>query len=213
MPHKSAAAELVDELSDAARTLGADNCVVPDGRRLIGHNTDGDGFVGSLRHDAGFDPDGRSCVVLGAGGAARAVVLALAGAGAAEVVVVNRTPDRAVSTAELAGAVGRVGSPDDLAGALAGADLVVNATSVGMGGAGCPLDIALLGPRHLVADLVYHPVVTPLLEGAAAQGAAVLDGVGMLVRQGAVAFERWTGRPAPVEAMNRAARAALAADR
>jgi len=182
---------------------------VPEGRRLIGHNTDGDGFVASLVHDAGFDPTGRSCLVLGAGGAARAVVLALAGAGAAEVVVVNRTADRAESTAALAGAVGRVGTVDDIARAA----LVVNATSVGMGGVGCPIDLALLGPGHLVADLVYHPVVTPLLEGAGRQGAAVLDGVGMLVRQGATAFELWTGQAAPIDAMNRAARAALAAAR
>jgi shikimate dehydrogenase len=206
MPHKSATASMVDELSDAARRLGAVNCVVLDGRRLVGHNTDGAGFVASLVHDAGFDPAGRRCVVLGAGGAARAVVLALATSGAADVVVVNRTPDRAASTAALAGAVGRVGTVDD----LAAAGLAVNATSVGMGGEGCPVDPDRLDPRHLVADLVYHPVVTPLLDGARSRGASVLDGVGMLVRQGAIAFELWTGRPAPVEAMSAAARAALA---
>jgi len=209
MPHKTATAHLVDELTDAARTLDAVNCVVRDGQRLVGHNTDGAGFVASLADDAGFDPAGRSCLVLGAGGAARAVVLALAGAGAAEVVVVNRTAERAAATAALAGPLGRVGSAADVSAAA----LVVNATSVGMGGQGCPLDPDGLGPGQLVADLVYHPVSTPLLQAAAARGAGVLDGVGMLVHQGAVALELWTGRTAPVAAMSAAARAALASGR
>jgi shikimate dehydrogenase len=208
MPHKSETARLVDELSDAARILDAVNCVVRDGRRLVGHNTDGAGFVASLINDAGFDPAGERCLVLGAGGAARAVVLALAQAGAAEVVVVNRTPDRAAATAALAPTVGRVGTVADAADVA----LVVNATSVGMGGEGCPIDPALVGAGQLVADLVYHPVSTPLLQAAEARGAAVLDGVGMLVRQGAVAFELWTGQTAPVAAMAAAARAALDSD-
>jgi shikimate dehydrogenase len=208
MPHKTETARLVDELSDSARALGAVNCVVRDGDRLVGHNTDGAGFVASLVGDAGFDPAGRRCVVLGAGGAARAVVLALAEAGASEVIVVNRTPERAASTALLAPGVGRVGVVGDAVEAA----LVVNATSVGMGGAGCPIDPALLGVGQLVADLVYHPVSTPLLRAATARGAGVLDGVGMLVRQGAVAFELWTAQPAPVAVMAAAARAALDAD-
>ena len=205
MPHKTETARLVDELSDAAQVLGAVNCVARDGDRLVGHNTDGAGFVASLVGDAGFDPAGQRCVVLGAGGAARAVVLALAEAGASEVIVVNRTPERAAATARLAGAAGRVGAVADAADAA----LVVNATSVGMGGEGCPIDPHLLAAGQLVADLVYHPVSTPLLQAAAARGAAVLDGVGMLVRQGAVAFELWTGHTAPVVAMAAAARAAL----
>ena len=209
MPHKTAAAKLVDELTSSARTLGAVNCVARDGRRLIGHNTDGAGFIASLTHDAGFAPAGRSCLVLGSGGAARAVVLALAEAGADEVIVVNRTRERAELTAGLAGRAGRVGSAAD----AGRADLVVNATSVGMGGKGCPIDAELLGSGHLVADLVYHPVSTPLLEQARLRGAATLDGVGMLVHQGAVAFELWTGRPAPLEVMASSARAALAPDR
>jgi shikimate dehydrogenase len=208
MPHKTETARMVDELSDSARALGAVNCVVRDGDRLVGHNTDGAGFVASLVGDAGFDPAGQRCVVLGAGGAARAVVLALAEAGASEVVVVNRNPERAASTALLAPGVGRVGVVGDAVEAA----LVVNATSVGMGGAGCPIDPALLGVGQLVADLVYHPVSTPLLRAAAARGAGVLDGVGMLVRQGAVAFKLWTAQPAPVAVMVAAARAALDAD-
>jgi len=209
MPHKTTTARLVDELTASARALDAVNCVVRDDGRLVGHNTDGAGFVASLAHDAGFDPQGRFCLVLGAGGAARAVVLALAESGAAEVCVVNRTADRAETTTRLAGPVGRVGVADD----ARRADLIVNATSVGMGGRGCPIEPDLLGPGQLVADLVYHPVTTPLLEAARARGAATLDGVGMLVHQGAMAFELWTGRPAPVTAMTVAARAALAPNR
>jgi shikimate dehydrogenase len=211
MPHKTAVADHLDaqpwgELSDTARRLRAVNCVVPDGDRLVGHNTDGAGFVASLGADAGFSPQGARCVVLGAGGAARALILALAGAGAAEVVVVNRSPDRAAEAAALAGPVGRVGAFGG-SDVLAGADLVVNATSVGMDGRSCPVDPEGLGATMLVADIVMQPPDTPLLQAAAASGAATLAGLGMLARQAAVAFELWTGQDAPVEVMVRAAEA------
>ena len=181
-----------------------------DGDRLIGHNTDGAGFVSSLRIGAGFDPAGRRCVVLGAGGAARAVVLALAEAGAAEVVVVNRSPDRAADAAELAGAIGRIAETSALAAPLADADLLVNATPVGMDAISTPVDAALLDvlpDGALVADLVYQPLVTPLLGLAAGRGLATLDGLGMLVYQAAEAFERWTATAAPVVEMRRAGEA------
>jgi shikimate dehydrogenase len=198
MPHKADVAAAVDERSDAVAALGAANCVVPaGGGRLRGESTDGDGFLRSLA-DAGVAVDGKRCVVLGAGGAARAVVLALAGAGAAGVSVVNRTEANAQRAAELAGAVGEVGS----AVAVADADLVVNATSVGMGdGGGLPLDPAALGAGQVVADLVYQPVQTPLLAAAADAGCTTVDGLGMLLHQAALAFERWTGEPAPLAAM------------
>ncbi|MGH9266024.1 MAG: shikimate dehydrogenase family protein, partial [Acidimicrobiales bacterium] len=130
IPHKAAALAEVDEVTPAARAVGAVNTVVPreDGR-LLGENTDGAGFLASLV-DEGFDPAGRRCAVVGAGGAARAVVHALAGAGAREVLVVNRSPERAAVTAALAGAAGRVGVASD----LKGADLVVNATPLGLAG-------------------------------------------------------------------------------
>jgi shikimate dehydrogenase len=204
MPHKTDVARLVDELTPHAARLDAVNCVVPDGDRLVGHNTDGAGFVASLRHDRGYEVDGRRCLVLGAGGAARAVVLALADAGAAEVVVVNRSADRARSAADLAGAVGRAEPVDAVPTLVAGADLLVNATSVGMDGSSLPLPLEALDrlpTDALVADLIYRPAETPLLAAAAARGRTALNGEGMLVYQAAEAFERWTGSPDPVAVM------------
>jgi shikimate dehydrogenase len=208
LPHKAAVAAEVDELSAAAAAVGAVNTVVPlaDGR-LRGDNTDGAGFLASLA-DEGFEPAGRRCLVIGAGGAARAVVHALAQAGAAEVVVVNRSPARADETAALAGAAGRVGSPAD----AAGADLVVNATPLGLAGAdpaALPLDPALLGPGQLVVDLVPNPAITAWMVAARERGAAVAGGLGMLVHQGALAFELWTGRRPPLGVMRAAAVHAL----
>lgn len=203
MPHKDAVVGLVDELSEDARLLGAVNCVTPRDGRLVGDNTDGAGFVASLT-DAGVTVDGRSCVVVGAGGAARAVVLALRRAGAGSVTIVNRTAARAEQAAALAGSVGRVGSVGD----VAHADLVVNATSVGMAGStATPFDVGLLrvDDPPVVADLVYEPLVTPLLAAAAEAGAVTVDGLGMLVHQAAVAFESWTGLAPPVAAMRAAA--------
>jgi shikimate dehydrogenase len=206
IPHKAAALAAVDEMSDAARAIGAVNTVVPVGDgRLRGENTDGAGFLASLA-DEGFDPAGRRCAVVGAGGAARAVVHALAGAGAAEVVVVNRTATRAEDVAALAGPAGRVGTAAD----LAGVDLVVNATPLGLPGSDAlPFDPDLVGSGQLVADLIPNPAVTPLMRAAGERGARVAGGLGMLVHQGALAFELWTGRPAPVGVMRAAALHAL----
>lgn len=208
LPHKASALVEVDEATAAARAIGAVNTIVPveDGR-LRGDNTDGAGFLATLAEE-GFDPAGRTCAVLGAGGAARAVVHALAGAGAAEVVVVNRTPERGVETAALAGGAGRPGG----AGELGGVDLVVNATPLGLAGrdpATLPVDPTVLRRGQLLVDLVPNPAVTPLMRAAAGRGVRVAGGLGMLVHQGALAFELWTGRPAPVEVMRAAAAGAL----
>ena len=214
MPHKADVAALVSENSAVAARLGAVNCVVSADGLLRGENTDGAGFLASLARGAEFDPAGRRCVVIGAGGAARAVVLTLAEAGAAEVVVLNRTPERAVAAAELAGAVGRsvaIGA-DDMEAVVGQADLVVNATPVGMTGAASgagagvgAVDPDLLHPGQVAADLVYVPRPTPWLAAAAARGAVAVDGLGMLVHQAALQIELWTGVPAPVEAMWEAA--------
>ena len=206
IPHKAAALDAVDEVTDAACAIGAVNTVVPTaGGRLRGENTDGAGFLASMA-DEGFDPDARVCAVLGAGGAARAVVHALAGAGAGEVVVIARTPARAEATAALAGATGRVGVAAD----VTGADLIVNATPLGLAGSqDLPVDPELLREGQLVVDLVPNPAVTPLMRAAGERGARVAGGLGMLVHQGALAFELWTGRPAPVGVMRAAAVRAL----
>lgn len=207
MPHKEAAHDAVDVCDPAAAALRSVNTVVPlpDGR-LAGHSTDGAGFVESLRLDAGVEVAGLRAVVIGAGGAGRAVIDALARAGAAEVVVVNRSVDRAVAVVALGAGRGRLGSLDD----IPQADLVVNATSVGMGSADLPLDESLLRPGQVVADLVYHPLETALLRAAARAGARPIDGLGMLVHQAAHAFRLWTGVRPPVAVMRAAAMAELA---
>ncbi|HEX4174979.1 MAG TPA: shikimate dehydrogenase [Acidimicrobiales bacterium] len=218
MPHKADVAGLVDECSDVARQLTAVNCVHQQEGRLYGTNTDGEGFLSSLARGAAFEPIGKRCVVIGAGGAARAVVLALARAGASDVGVVNRTPQRAFDAAALAGDAGTVVDLTEgaIGEAVAVAHLVVNATPVGMegaeAGAGGPTEwlVApdLLGPGQVATDLVYVPRQTPGLTEAAAAGARTLDGLGMLVHQAAAQLLLWTGATPPVEAMWEAAEAA-----
>jgi shikimate dehydrogenase len=219
MPHKEAVAALVDRSTPVATRLDAVNCVTLASGELVGSNTDGEGFVAALRHGNGFEPRGKRCLVVGAGGAARAVILALAEAGAAEVIVVNRTESKANVAAALAGPVGRVGRPEE-AGT---ADLVVNATPAGMGqpqrrGAGAdpqaepfPVDPAYLVAGQVVVDLVYHPAVTPWLLAARGRGAVTHNGLGMLVHQAAVQLRSWTGDEPPVAAMWQAATSALGA--
>jgi shikimate dehydrogenase len=206
MPHKQAVADAVDWLTPDAQALDAVNTVVlGEGRRLVGHNTDGAGFVDSLVVDSGISLAGLRCAVLGAGGAGRAVVRALAGAGAAEVVVVNRTPAAAERAVALAGDVGRLGTTLD----LADADLVVNATPLGMGAdRSLPCDPeALGGAGQVVVDLVYDPPETAWIAAARARGIRVVGGLGMLVHQAAHAFTLWTGVEAPLAAMRAAAEA------
>ncbi len=212
MPHKSAIVASMDDLSDTASALGSVNCVVNGSDGLVGHNTDGAGFLGGLRDDFGFDPAGKSCAVLGAGGAARAVVLALAEAGAGSVVVVNRTAERAEAAAGLAGSVGSAGPVQR----IEDADLVINATPIGMAGGSTdrrgelPCDLSLLQSSQIVAELIYHPARTALMAGAAARGCRTSNGVSMLVHQAAAAFQLWTQEAAPIDTMRSAAMAALA---
>ena len=210
MPHKATVPAHLDRVEDDAVALGAVNCILRDGDALVGANTDGQGLVDALVA-AGIDPAGRRALVLGAGGAARAVVRALAAAGVVELGVANRTPERAEATLALGGPVARLAEPGD-AGDF---DLVVNATSVGMGvaaeAAELPVPPEVLHDGQVVVDLVYEPLETGLLAAARRCGATAVDGVGMLVHQAAHAFGRWTGVEAPVAAMDAAAREALRA--
>ena len=215
MPHKDGAAALVDRLTPAAKALGAVNCVAREGTVLVGDNTDGAGFIDALRQDEGFEPRGRPCAVLGAGGAARAIVHALAQAGAADVVVVNRTAGRGEEAAAMADGTGRVGTADD----VRTVDLVVNATPVGMprigaaaddGDGELPIDPDVLRPGQVVVDLVYVPPQTLLLREARKRGATAVNGLGMLVHQAGHAFRRWTAQEPPLPAMSAAAIAAVA---
>lgn len=209
MPHKEAVIPALDALSDDAAALGAVNCIAigPDGTR--GLNTDGVGLVDALRVENGIEITGRRCVVIGAGGAGRSVARALGAAGAADVAIVNRTAAKAAAAAELAGRVGRVGE----ASSVATADLIVNATPIGMGGAapGSPVAAEGLRSDQVVVDLVYHPATTQLLADATAAGATAVNGLGMLVHQAGHAFQAWTGIEAPIAEMRAGALAALAA--
>jgi shikimate dehydrogenase len=203
MPHKHDAAQRCDELTDRARRLASVNTVTVSERgTLHGDSTDGEGFVRSLR-EAGHDVDGARVLLIGAGGAARAVGLALADAGA-KVEVTARRSDAAVEAARLwSGDVVAWDARDD---AAAAATIVVNATSIGMeGDPSLPIAAAVVRAGTVYADLVYHPHVTPLLAAARSAGAPVVGGLGMLVFQAALQVERWTGQAAPVAAMRAAA--------
>jgi len=198
VPHKVAAHDLAHERSQAAESIGAANTLTFADGRIAADNTDAGGFLDALEEP----PGGKRALVLGAGGSARAVVWALVQAGAAEVSVLNRTPDRA---AALAGALGA--RKVDRAEA---ADLLVNCTSVGLGnGAGMEEAVAELGlgaiePPATVVDLVYGPETAPVAAWAAAAGSRVVGGLEVLVRQGARSFELWTGHEAPIEVMRQA---------
>lgn len=217
VPHKQAVMPHLDAISDAARAIGAVNTIVVQEDRLIGHNTDGDGFLAALL-ESGLAPHGRRALVLGAGGAARAIVYALAQSGC-EITLHNRTVGRAVQLAHdmqdaTAGApVTWVPVSTALADLdLAQFDLLVNATPVGTWpqSDASPWPETLPMPPHwTVFDLVYNPADTRLLAQARAAGATAVGGLGMLVYQGVLAFERWTGHAAPIEIMRAAAREAL----
>jgi shikimate dehydrogenase len=204
-PHKADVAAAVDEVDPAAHALRSVNTVVlRDDGSTLGASTDGAGFVDSLRAD-GVDVERARVVVLGAGGAARSIVDALGRAGAGEIVIVNRNPEHAAEAAALA-PVARVGVPDD----IVAADVLVNATTVGMGSDESPVDPAHLRPEVTVADIVYHPLETALLRAARAAGARTVDGLGMLVHQAVRQQELWTGvRPDPA-VLRAAAEAELA---
>lgn len=225
VPHKQAVMPLLDSVAPNARELGAVNALVierrEDGTATIGgYNTDADGFLSALR-SGGFEPgEGGRAVVVGAGGGARAVVFALLESGIGEVAVLNRTLERAQT---LVSDLGR--RPQNAAGLRAlpltsetliesarAADLLVNATTLGMwpqvNDSVWPEGVPV--PSHLtVFDLVYNPLMTRLLQQAQESGAHPIGGLGMLVHQGARAFELWTGHSPPVEVMRAAAENAL----
>lgn len=211
IPHKEAVLPLVDELTEDARAIGAVNTLRFQQGRITGHNTDAAGFLGALRA-AGFEPAGRRALVLGAGGSARAVVVALVRAGAA-VLLANRTAARATELAARFGPQAPGGEipvvpweADRLEKAARSADLLVNTTSLGMHPheAGCPpVPEEGLHSGLFVYDLIYNPLETELLRRARARGARGTHGAGMLAHQGALALEYWTGRPAPVALMAR----------
>ena len=218
VPHKEAVIPFLDEIDDWAAEAGAVNTIVNRQGRLTGHNTDGYGFLRALQQGGSFQPRGRRTLILGAGGAARGVVLALAREGVGYLTIANRTPDRAESLAQLARGRGIAAQAiplpgADLTEAAASAELIVNCTTIGMthgpGAADSPLLRQAIPVTALVYDLVYNPLETRLLREAAQIGAATLGGIQMLVYQGAASFELWHEQPAPVAVMLEAATRAM----
>lgn len=215
LPHKTAIVPLLDAIDPVVEGVGAANTIVrePDGR-LRGLNTDVGGFLRALVA-TGFEPQGRAVVLLGAGGAARGVGYGLIQAGIRSLVVANRTVERA--EALLADVLATTDADPyllaidpqhvDFRAAIAEADLLVNATSLGLDGTSLPIAPELIAPHVLAVDLIYH--TTPFLRAAAAHGAATQNGLEMLVQQGALAFEAWTALEAPVAVMRAAAEQAL----
>lgn len=211
IPHKEAAFESVDEFSPEARSIRAVNTIAPRKGVLVGHNTDGEGFVSSLREEAGEEPKGKRVGLVGVGGGAKAVAYALAQAGVAELHLFNRTEERARSLVSHLGALfqdvevlalGLQHLQPDILGQL---DILINATPVGMEPSHPPLfDYGILPEKLLVCDLIYRPPETPLLASARSRGCRILNGSGMLLYQGVRAFELWTGRKAPVSVMRQA---------
>lgn len=216
VPHKQAVMPLLDELSPEAARIGAVNTVAHRSGRLVGYNTDAAGFLASLRQ-VGVEAAGLRVVLLGAGGAARAIAFALVDAGVERLSIANRDAARAQRLADAVRRAARVGQeiealelrPEALAAPLGAAQLVVNATSAGMDGATSPLPPPLVPSAGVACDIIYNPPETPFLRSARAAGARTINGLGMLVHQAAEAFTIWTGRPAPLAEMVRAAESAL----
>jgi shikimate dehydrogenase len=207
MPHKTDVAELVDRLDPAARALRSVNTVSWDGDALVGSSTDGAGFVASL-DEAGVPVDGARVAIIGAGGAGRSIIDALARSGASDITVLNRSVENAERAASLA-TVASVGLLSD----VSRADIVVNATSVGMGDDDrLPCDPELLRDGQVVADLIYHPLETSWLRAALERGCRTVDGLGMLIHQAALQQRIWLGHDASIdtEVMRAAAESALA---
>lgn len=216
LPHKVAVIDFIDELAPSAAIIGAVNCVVNEGGRLIGENTDGKGFLASLQ--TVVDPRGKSVVVLGAGGASRAIAVETALAGAASITVVNRDETRGRAVAGLI-----AGKTPARAGFVAwtrdfvvpeSTDVLINATSIGLfpGVSDLPaVDLSSIRPGLVVADVIPNPPRTAFLSAVEARGARTLDGLGMLVNQGVIGIRLWTGRE-PDPAVMRDALEAIFAD-
>lgn len=209
IPHKVAVIEHLDGLGESARIIGAVNTVVRRGERLIGENTDGKGFVAALREIA--DPAGKRVVLLGAGGAARAVGVEMALAGAAEITVVNRSAPRGEEVAGIIDrqtpASGRYQPWERRYRLPEGTDIVINATSIGLfpDVEGMPdIDVDSLRPHMVVADGIPNPPLTPFLKAAQARGCCTTDGLGMLVNQGIITIRYWTGIDADASVMHKA---------
>jgi shikimate dehydrogenase len=211
IPHKVAIMEYLDDISEEAKHIGAVNTLVSDKGRWIGHNTDGIGYVRSLKEETGIQLKGTKVLVLGAGGAARSIAYALLQKEAGGCWIANRTYSRAEQLAVSLSVVGSTHALpwEDISRFAGDFDLIVNTTSVGMYPSvdQMPIAAALLDQfkeEAIVSDLIYNPRQTLLLQEAAKKGIKVHGGLGMFIYQGAYAFEYWTGEKAPTETMRKA---------
>lgn len=203
IPHKQAALALATSASDAARRIGAANTLTFDGAGgFHADNTDGAGFIENLRQNApNWTASDSPALLIGAGGATRAIVVALLDAGAPQILITNRTAQRATDLADAFGPRLRVFDWNDTPAMLAHAGLVVNTTALGMAGADeFPFSLTALRAGSLVTDIVYTPLETPFLAAAKAQGCQIVDGLGMLLHQAAPGFARWFGTAPQVDA-------------
>ena len=184
MPHKAKVFPLMDEISDSAQMLGVVNCIVNDGKKLKGYNTDGDGFLDAVAHDSGLNMVGKKVLIIGSGGSARSIIYSLSKAGVGEIAVINRTKKKALDALELAGPVARYVEEDKISEVAAEADLVVNATPIGMSDAGTttnfPIEPNLFSEGQLAVDLIYHPLSTPWMEALKNRKVEVYGGLSML---------------------------------
>lgn len=207
IPHKVKIMDYLDELDEEAKEIGAVNTVVNDRGKLIGYNTDGRGYIASLVKETGTLLQGQRVLVIGAGGAARAIVVSLARSGVERIWVANRTLEKAEALAAAAAHHTEVDavSSDRVRDLAAEATILINATSVGMHPhtEETPIDASLLHASLVVSDLVYNPLKTKLLLDAEKAGAQTHGGLGMLIHQGALAFQYWTGEEAPVDLMQK----------
>ena len=211
IPHKVAVLPLLDEVSPDAARIGAVNTVRREGKRLIGENTDGKGFLRGLRQEAGVEPAGRNVLLLGAGGAARAIAFELAAAGVGRLAIVNRSAERGAALCadlkERAGLAARFELWTGRCKVGSEVDILVNCTSIGLFpnvSEMPPADLEKARADLLVCDVVPNPAETRFIKAARARGLKTLTGLPMLVGQGAIGFEMWTGRPAPEAAMKAA---------
>lgn len=216
VPHKEKIIPYLDELSEEARLIGAVNTIEVQADRLIGHNTDGRGFLRSLKLDARFNPTGKTFLIIGSGGAGRAVGFSLGLAKAARIFIRDSDGPKADALAEdirqKTGSSAESISEESLSGCVSDVACVINATPLGLKkGDPLPVDIQHIQKGRLVCDLVYNPPETPFLRAAKKKGARCLKGIGMLLYQGAIAFEIWTGKKAPVSVMKTALSRQIAA--
>jgi len=213
IPHKQAVMDYLDEIDEGARVIGAVNTIVNNNGVLVGYNTDGIGYVRSLKEETGVNLAGKRILLIGAGGAARGVAYALANEVPECIWIINRTAERAVELARSLQAYADVRGMgteglDDIKHKV---DIVINTTSIGMlpDVDGRPADPAAFPAGTLFSDLIYNPRVTRWLKEAEEHGSIVHGGLGMFIYQGAYAFEYWTGRQAPVQVMREAVERAL----